>query len=267
MDALQGITANFTTPSIGAVGSFSLGSGVRASGLNALAPALLGGSSAVVDLSGLGQLVSAAATFLDRLGTLQPGTATSGGGRNFGNNVASFAAEAQNFVDTFNGLQNNIASIGGTGNLLGGNVPGVSGLAQALITQAQANYSNGSSTLTNLSQIGIVVQPNQGPAGGVLSIDLNTLQNAFNSDAAGAFSLLSQAANSFSSLAGSFVGQAGSRFSTLGALAQTLSANQLLTNSILPLTLYGGSAGSGNGSVLQAILAINQYTLVSSLLG
>ena len=126
---------------------------------------------------------------------------------------------------------------------------------------------NGSSTLTNLSQLGIVSQPSQVQGGVNLSIDLATLQTAFNADATGAFSLLAQATNAFSSLAGSFVGRTGSQFSALGALAQTLSSDQLLTNSILPLIFSGGSSGIGSGNVQQAILAINEYAMISTLLG
>jgi len=282
MDPLLGIAASIPPLSIGANGAVAPTSGLLASAVDFLAPGLFGGgASTVVELSGLGQLLSAAATFQDQLASLQPGTATSGGGQNFGTDVASLAAEAQSFVDAFNGLQNGIAAINGTGNLLGTGITGATDLTQALDTQVQANVANGESTLTRLSQLGIIFQPAETPGGGSrLSIDLGTLQSAFNADAQGAFSLLSQAANALGDVAGNFVGQAGDQFGTSGAQAQISIVDQLLNNNLLTLALSNGGFNladllameaftqSNSGiSAQQTILALNEFTLVSALLG
>lgn len=282
MDALSGIGANLPPFTIGASGSLIPTSGVLASGLNSLTAGLFGGTSTIVELSGAGQLLSAAATFQDRLAALQPGTATSGGGQNFGTDLASLAAEAQSFVDSFNSLQTSIAGINGASTLLGGSIPGAAGLVQALDSQALAAYSNGNSALTRLAQIGIVFQPAQVFGGSTrLSIDLDTLESAFNADAAGAFSLLSSAADALGEVAGNFVVQSGSTISTLASLGETLSINQLLSNSLLFQSSAGGTlnfanllalealapGGLGGASTQQVILALNQYNLISQLLG
>ena len=285
MDPLLAVIANTPPFSIGANGAITPTSGLLASEISLLTSGVSGGTASIVELSGRSQLLSAAATFEDQLRALQPGTATSGGGQNFGTDLASLAAEVQSFVDAFNGLQNNIANINVTANLLGRSVPGAAGLALALDTQAQAQFPNGNSSLTALSQLGIVFQPPQVPGGGgSLSIDLDTLEAAFTSDAAGAFSLLAQAANTFGNVAGNFVGQAGGQFSVLSALTQTSATDQLLTNSILSSTLFSGSsnladllalesltqsgqANSSATSARQILLAINEFTLVSTLLG
>lgn len=281
MDPLLAIIGSTPAISLGTNGTVTATGGALASDLGFLTAGSFGGASTVVELSGLSQVLSAAATFQEQLGALRPGSATSGGGQNFGTDVASLAAEAQSMVDAFNNLQNNIVNANATGSLLGAGVPGASALAQALDAQAQASYTNINSSLSNLAQLGIVFQPSQGSGGGSLSIDLATLKSAFSTDAPGAFSLLSKAATEFADLGGSFVGQAGTQFSTLAALAQSSADNQFLTNSILSLAPTSGSfnlagllaieslrQGSlGGANAQSAILALSQYALISTLLG
>ena len=237
---------------------------------------LLGNTSTIVELTGESQLLSAATAFQDQLQALQPGTAGSGGGRNFGTDLASLAAEVQSFVDAFNGLQTTLAGISGTGTLFGESIPGASDLSLSLNSQVQASFSNGSSALTNLSQLGIELQPSPLPGGkSSLSINLAALQSAFNTDATGAFSLLAAAANSFSNLAGSVISQAGGQLSTLATLAQTSAGLGLFNNSSLFPNQPGNDLGSllaissltGGANLQQVVAAINEYTLVSSLLG
>lgn len=279
MDSLLGIIASTPLAGIGASRAVNPRTGALTSKLSPLTASLFGGASTLVELSGLGQMLAAAAAFQDQFGALQPGSANSGGGQGFGSNLPSLAAEAQSFVDAFNGLQNNIASIGLTNALLGSSVPGGAALAQTLDSQAQADFANGSSALTTLSQIGIVFQPGAVFGAGTLSINLGTLESAFTADAAGAFSLLSQAARAFGDVAGKFVDQATIRFSTLDALAQTSTSDQLIAGSLLSLAPNGGfnlaaalalgpltQSGFGSPSTLQAILAANQFELVSALL-
>lgn len=263
MDPLLGITANTSLFGIGANRAITPIGALLGSELSAFAPSVFGGASAVVELSGLSQLLSSATTFQDQLAALRPGTPNSGGGENFGTDVASLAAEVQAFVDAFNNLQGNIANINGTGGLLGASVPGASGLVLALDTQARASFDNGDSALTRLSDLGISFQPATIPGGGGrLSIDLEALRAAFDSDAEGAFSLLSGAADTFGDLTRDFVAQAGGQFSTLGALFQAATVDQFLSGNFLFLA----QSELGDANARQVLVALNQYALVSALL-
>jgi len=282
MDTLLGIGAVTSPFNLGMIGSNAQSASLLASELSLSTPDLLNNTSAIVNLSGEGQLLTATATFQDQLRSLQPGTATSGGGQGFGTDLASLSAEAQSFVDAFNGLQSTISNINESSNYMGGSVTGASGLVQSLNTLAQTDYSTGNSALSNLSQLGIVFKPSQIPGGaGSLSINLSTLQAAFNANATGAFSLLTKAANAFGNLAGNFVGQAGNQYSTLATLAQSSSIGSSLTN-YLTSSLFSQVQSNGgqnlnnillneslNGSISfqQAVLASNEYSMVSSLLG
>lgn len=281
MDPLLGISSYTPIISIGANGAIGPTTSLLAAELSLSSPSLFGSTSSVVQLSGLGQLLSAAATFEDQLLAFKPGTVTSGGGQNFGTDVASFAAEAQNLVDIFNGLQNNVANINVTPSVFGGGISIASGLLQSLNAQAQENYVNGDSVLTNLSQIGIVFQANPNTGAGSLSINLDTLKSAFNSDAAGAFSLLTNAANALRNVGGNFVQQSGGQYSVLSALEQASSDDgslaDVVSDSLLAQAQSGGSLNlasllaseslSGGASLQQMILAMNEYAMVSTLLG
>lgn len=276
MDPLTGINTYTPLIGIGNNGTVNPTAALLASELSASSGGLFGSSSTMVDLSALSQLLSATTTFQDRLQALQPGTATSGGGQNFGTDFASLAAEAQYFVDTFNGLQNSISNISTTNGLLGGDVSNATAFIQSLNTQAQASYTNGNSALTSLSQLGIEFQPSPVPgAGGSLSVNLATLQSAFNSDAAGAFSLLSDAASAFNDVAASFTSQTGTQSSLLATLAQNTSIFGFLdtgllspaqtNNTELASLLTLGSIGGG-ANLQQVISALTEYNMVSGLL-
>lgn len=262
--------------SISPVGVFGIG-GITP--ITALLPAVVpqalpvfDNSSTIVSLSGLGQLLSAVSFFQTNLAALQPGSSNSGIGKNFGNDFGSLAAEAQNFVDTFNNLQSTFNSVQGRFGILPAQA--LAGqFVQALNQQATAAFDNGGSALTKLAQIGINFQASIIPgAGGVLSIDLKALQSAFNTDQAGTFSLLGHAARALGNLASSFAGEAGSVSTNLGTLAQQslgLFAAGLMgtgvqgTSDLVALELLS----LGNPSQSQQLAALNQYLLVSTLLG
>lgn len=275
MDALAGISASFPLFNIGTGSAINSTDALLVSELSASTSGLLGNSSTIVDLSAESQLLSSVTAFHDQLQSLQPGTASSGGGQNFGSDLTSLAAEVQNFVDAFNGVQSNLASIGSASTLFGSSIPAASDLSLSLNTQTQASFSNGSSALTNLSQLGIEFQPSPIPGGkSSLSINLNTLQSAFNSDASGAFSLLATAANSLGSLAGGFINQSGVILPSLTAQAQLLASSNLLTDGLLVSSQTGGdlsnlltiaSLTGGGENLQQVVSAINEYTLVSTL--
>lgn len=238
------------------------------------------GTSTVVTLSGVGQLLSAVSIFQSNLAALQPGSASSGGGRNFGGDFGSLAAEAQNFVDTFNGLQSSFNQLQGASGTPAGPFGQFIQFADALKQRAAATFDNGNSTLTRLADIGIDFQtPASTGKGSLLSIDMKALQSAFNSDAAGTFALLGQAVQSLGQAAAGFAGPADSLSATLGSLARieattsTLSLfGSLATGSGSQLPgladlLLLESLSRGGGSQVQSLLALSQFSLVSSLLG
>lgn len=277
MDAIQGISANIASRSLNATQAIRPASILQAVSASTLTAGLFGQGSAIVNLSGAGQLLSLAATFQDRLATFQPGTAASGIGRNFGSDVASLAAEAQFVADAFNGVQSSLAALGGVGGL--GSSGGLAAAFSAALSRAsQAAFANGDSALTRLAQLGINFE-SSASGGNSLSIDLDTLKSAFTSDPAGAFSLLGKVADAFKTAAADTVGQAHNNFSALGVLAQSGLADQLLGNNslfasgngidfsdLLLLESFGGN-NSINSSVLQNLVALNEFNLVSTLVG
>lgn len=280
MDPVLGIIAGIPVTGVTANRALNPNAGLLAFNPGLVTSGAFGELSTVVQLSGVGQLLSAAASFQDQLGALHPGAAESGGGRGFGLNLASLAAQAQSFANAFNGLQNSLAHIETTGALLGAIVPGSDALAQVLDGQAQASFVNGGSTLTRLAQIGIAFQPAQAfGASSTLSIDLEALTAAFDSDAAGAFSLLSKAVDAFGAVAENFVGAGGGQFSTLIAQVQSAALDQIFGNSLLSSAAGTGTFNLASALALgpltqgvgvntrQAILAANEFALVSALLG
>ncbi|HJV28227.1 MAG TPA: flagellar filament capping protein FliD [Aromatoleum sp.] len=250
---------------------------------NASALTSLTSSSTFVQISDLGHLLSSIVAFQDSLSALHPGSTNSGLGRNFGTDFGSLAAEAQSFVDAFNGLQSDISPFGGTdaGSGLFGILSGSSQTTQvsnALSERFASAFDNGDSALTHLADIGIQLQASPLPGlGGRASIDLAKLKSAFDSDPAGSFSLLSNAVQSFGTLASDFTGDTSSG-SRLGSLLSFNLAQQSLgllgfngSQTGLPgasnlLALASLSDGT-TSSQAQLLSAMNQFTLVSSLLG
>lgn len=271
--ALSGPSLITRSPATSPVAATSVGLG---SGLGG-SLGLFGGSSVIVDLSVVGQLLSTASTFQANLAALQPGAANSSLGQNFGTDFASLSAEVQNLVDNFNHLQDdlgNLSAAGGGGTSLSLAVS----LASSLDQQASAGFANGNSSLTSLADLGISFEPaGPGFVGGSLSVDLQVLQEAFASDPEGSFALLTEAAGSFADLAAGFVAQGVDLSSTLGNLVELAVTTQALG-------LFGGLAGSSGGlSGLPGLLlldslsrggsnattnfaALSQFMLVSSLL-
>ena len=274
MAAIQGVSANLAALGLIASQAISPVNVLQSATASSLSAGLFGQSSAIVNLSGAGQLLSLATTFQDQLATFQPGTTNSGIGQNFGSDVASLAAEAQFVVDAFNGAQSNLAALAS-----GGGLGSSSGLAlaftQSLASASQDTFANGGSALTRLAQLGINLQPNAA-GGNSLGIDLNALKSAFATDQNGAFSLLDQAAQAFTTVATDTVTQAQNSFSALGALTQLGLTDQFLGNSSLFSTGNGStfadlllleSFGGSNSGGLQNLLALNEFNLVSTLVG
>lgn len=235
--------------------------------------------SSVVELSGSGRLLSAVATFREQLAALRPGQGGSGLGESFGKDLASLAAEAQYFVDAFNGLQQATDGAQGAFDAFGGGV--LAGrIAAAQAGQLGASYANGESALTRLDQLGIRLEParfdpaSSAFAGQRLGIDLATLRSAFASDPEGAFTLLGQAADAFAGQADGYLAQAAGVASALGRwnwLEDSLALSGGLTDNnpafgLSELLLLGSLGQGDSASLLQRRLALDQFALVSTLL-
>lgn len=240
---------------------------------------LFSGSSTIVDLSSFGQLLSAVANFENRLSVLRPGSSNSGIGQNFGTDFGSLAAETQYFVDSFNNLQGSLGEL----NFPFGTVPASSPAAQLsgdLQARVDEAFDNGESAFTQLSDLGIELRPSLLPGvGGGLSIDMEALRSAFEADPEGSFSLLARAADAFATLATEFTASSDGTTSLLAAQLQFSSLQ-------LTLGLFDGSndasqsgfqnlndlltlASLGNGgpeSQARVVAALNEFSLVSSLL-
>lgn len=240
---------------------------------------LFSGSSTIVDLSSFGQLLSAVANFGNRLSMLQPGSSNSGIGQNFGTDFGSLAAEAQFFVDSFNTLLDSLGEL----NFLFGTVPASSPAAQlSADLQARVNeaFDNGDSALTQLSDLGIELQPSLLPGiGGGLSIDMEALLAAFETDPEGSFSLLARAADAFAALATEFTASSDGVNSLLAAQLQFSSlqltlglfdggsdAGQSGLSSLSDLLTLASLGNGGPESQARVVAALNEFSLVSSLL-
>lgn len=136
-------------------------------------------SSYSVEISSLGQLLSASTLF-----ETVPSQTTNQTG------FLAISTATQSFVDAFNHF------------LQSGNLQSTaSGPLGNLFTQVlNANSTYGQSLISSLSGIGIHL-PTATNQNGQMTIDLNTLQSAFNANPAGTASLLAQATQSISQLA------------------------------------------------------------------
>lgn len=240
---------------------------------------LFSGSSTIVDLSSFGQFLSAVANFENRLSVLRPGSLSSGIGQNFGTDFGSLVAETQYFVDSFNNLQGSL----GEQNFLFGTVP-TSAPAARLSADLQARvdeaFDNGDSALTQLSDLGIELRPALLPgSGGSLSIDMEALRAAFEADPAGSFSLLARAAEAFATVATEFTASNESvtsllaaqlQFSslqlTLGLFDDNSDSSQSGLQGLTDLLTLASLGNGGADSQARIVAALNEFSLVSSLL-
>lgn len=274
VDAMQAFPIGFTSVGLTASPAVNPLGSLQTLGTGTLAASLLGQGSAIVNLSAAGQLLSIADTFQSQLASFQPGATNSGIGLHFGDDLASLAAEAQFLVDAFNGAQRNLASLGGLGRSQGL----AAAFTLALSNVSQETFTNGASALTQLAQLGINLEATAAGSSR-LSVDLDTLKSAFASDPAGAFSLLAGAADAFRSAAADTVGQALGNFAAASILSQVEFSNQFFGSGSLFATGNGfnladllfleslGGGAAGNANIQQHLLALNEFNLVSTLLG
>ena len=269
-------------PAISSVGLFGLGNlnpvARTFSASTASSLSFAASSSTFVQLSGLGQLMSAVANFQGRLAVLQPGSSDSGLGTNFGTDFGSLAVAAQAFVDSFNTLQGSLNSLSALSGTLTAASP-VTQLTRDLNERIVSEFDNDESTLTRLSDLGLEFQPSSLPGFvGSLSIDLAAMKEAFDTDPEGSFSLLASAVDTFEQLATEATGPANSTSSLLATQLQ-------FSASLLSLSLTGAdrrnttlqgfsdlfalaSLGDARGDTqARLFLALNEFSLVSSLIG
>lgn len=158
--------------------------------------AALGGSSfdrvsALVQLSGTGQLLSAVSNFREQLNTLQSASSDS---------LPAITAQAQGLVEAFNGLQDRIGSLpGGFGSISG--VLNPDQLDLSLEQLATAAVTAGSSSLAGLAAIGIELQstisPETGETALTLRIDQDILNAAIVANPSGTQAQLAEATAAF----------------------------------------------------------------------
>ncbi len=268
MDPLSYINYNTSLASIFANDAVTPSYGLLSSQLSLSTPSIFNNNSTYVGISARGQLLSAAVTFQNTLRTLGPSSSSSQP------DIESLTRNAQRLVDSFNSLQHSVADLNNTNGLPTTGVTGASNLTQPLNTQVQASYANGDSSLTQLSQLGITFQASRFPGEAAsLSLDQNTLEAAFETDAAGAASLLSTATSAFSEVTSKFISQSGSQYATLDALMQS-------SSDYLPLfdtpqrqayndlfSMLSSQPQSGNTNWGRVYSAMNEYNLISQLFG
>lgn len=264
MDPISNINPNLYLANILANDAVTPSYGLLSAELSLSTPGIFNNSSTYVGISTRGQLLSAAVLFQN---TLRLSAAAEP-------DIESLTGTAQRLVDSFNHLQLSVADLSVTNGFPATGIAAASSLTQPLNEQAQANYANGDSSLTQLSQLGITYQAPVFPgATASLSLDPDTLQAAFESDAAGAASLLSEATSAFSDVAGRFISQSGSQYASLDALLQSTSDYTLLFNNPPRqnfndlFSLLSSQPQTGDRNWSNVFSAINEYNLVSQLFG
>lgn len=238
-------------------------------------------NSAIVELSGLGQVLSAVASFDGTVASLQASPAGGGIEQNFGGDFAGAAGAAHTFVAAFNGLQSTLAGVqaasvgGATGGLLAGQ------LSLTLDALATSPVDNGAAPPTGLAEIGVEFLPPSLPGeGGRLSVNREALEGAFAADQQGTRSLLEQAGRSFVNAAAAVVGEGGNasgllgNFQLFGAVEQTQSlfgigqagGAPLGLADLLALESVAGGSPEATATLGRQLVALSQYSLISSLL-
>lgn len=181
--------------------------------------------------------------------------------------------QAQSLADAFNTLQGSLNALLVSGGLLSRD-PIAKQLANSMNQQAGASYSNGSSLLVKLNQIGLNFQyPQQFGQMGSLSLSNNSLQSAYSDDSQGVANLLYTAARALNWLANSYASYGnGTIPQTLTALQKMQFSQQLRqsatpTSNTVPANL-ASLTGNQSGTIqlsAQQISALSLYAMVYSL--
>lgn len=266
MDPLLGINPNASVAGILASPAVTPSYALLSAQLSLSTPALFGYSSTMAGISTRGQLLSASVTFQNALRPLISSTTTEETV-----DLAEFTTRAQSLVDAFNTLQSSIAVVDKMNLPVSGNITTAGELARSLDAQALASYKNGDAALTDLSQLGIALQPDIFPAGSSrLRLDADKLAAAYTSDPQGAAALLARAADAFSTVAGNFISRSGSQFPSFEAFLQTTSNSDLLAGlpQLQTMSLHDLLASQADKSSInwrQVYAALTEYSMVSQL--
>ncbi|WP_199153082.1 flagellar filament capping protein FliD [Chromobacterium sp. ASV23] len=182
-------------------------------------------------------------------------------------------SNAQALSNAFNTVQNGINGLLGNGATLQTD-PIATQLPLLLNQEVQNTFSNGSSLLTSLSQIGLNYQsPSQYGLGGSLTLDVNSLQTAYNSDSTGTANLVYTAAQALNTLSNSFASYGnGSIVQEMNSLqdqdiSNQLSAQSPLPNNTFPYNLQNLLSYPSSNSALtaQQISGLATYALIYSI--
>lgn len=149
---------------------------------------------------------------------------------------------AQEFVNAYNTFANSLNSAITPGGMLASD-PVVDQLAQSLSELTYSTFSNGSSSLTSLAQLGITYQPSRSGFGtGTLNYDGGSaLQYSYAQDSAGVSSLLQKAISSFDDLVSDYTTNPGTIPQTLSQLRQAAFSESLSSPPTLDATLIPGT--------------------------
>ncbi|AXE29100.1 hypothetical protein DK842_03715 [Chromobacterium phragmitis] len=218
---------------------------------------------------------SSASNFGIQLGSSVSANLLATGSSNISVNVdfGQLNTNAQSLASAFNTAQGSINGLLGN-QVSRRNDPIAAQLPQLLNQQAQNSYNNGSSLLTMLSQIGLTYQsPSQYGLGGTLSLNVTSLQAAYNGDSAGTANLLYTVAQSLNALANSYTSYGnGTLVNETNALQTQLRSRQLVTNTkptpnTFPYNLQNLLSYPSQNSMLSAqqISALSMYALVYSI--
>lgn len=212
------MSVSITVPSIGFSAIPPVAFQLLTTGTSNAAISTFNSASSVVDLSSVGLLLSTISASRGQLTAQQAAPADA--------STASVTTTAQNFVDTFNQLQGNIASLQDLFSALPGSLL-VDQFAQTLNQLATKAITAGGTNLDSLLGIGITTgvtaqtSSTPGTAGTVsLQIDQNTLAAAIATDPTGTLALIDQANQSLLAQLTTFEAQAANA-SIAEALSQT----------------------------------------------
>lgn len=233
---------------------------------------LLPGESAVVQLSGAGQLLSAVAGFASRLTLIGPTAQASAESGNFG----GVAIAASRLADNFNALR---AVLDGLGNFLGGFAQDspVTRLRTAMDEALAREFDSGESPLVRLSDLGIELEAVSTPlAAGRVHVDFAKLAGAFETDPLGSARLLGAAVDALSQAAEDAIGPLGSSSAQTSSRLLALDAVGLLTGGdtdtsrawlrdFSELFALAGLSDASGTSRTRLLLALNQFSLVATL--
>ncbi|UTH72370.1 flagellar filament capping protein FliD [Chromobacterium sp. IIBBL 290-4] len=182
-------------------------------------------------------------------------------------------SNAQSLASAFNTAQSGINGLLNN-QTIASNDPIAAMVPQLLNQEAQSSFSNGSSLLSSLSQIGLNYQsPSQYGLGGSLTVNVSSLQAAYNGDSSGAVNLLYTAAQALNSLSNSYTTYGnGTLINQTNALLKQQRTNQLASNqpiipNTFPYNLQNLLSYPSSNSALSAqqISGLAMYALVYSL--